>query len=121
MPQPPSGEQCSPEPQRAAEYVRAIGAFAKINFLAKVFSFTPLTQYILVPEDASFAGSVPEKRMMRRVAQIGGGKIFGSAAFVLEMVFALGERFKARHVPARAVEDIGFATHGWRLAKEVAA
>jgi hypothetical protein len=53
LPQPPSGEQCSPEPQRAAEYVRAIDAFAKINFHAKVFSLTPLTQYILVP--ANFA------------------------------------------------------------------
>ena len=73
------------------------------------------------PAGASRSTLLPEKRMMRRVAQIGGGKIFGSAAFVLEMVFALGERFKARHVPARAVEDIGFATHGWRLAKEVAA
>ena len=71
--------------------------------------------------EASYAGSVPEERIMRRVAQIGGGKIFGSSTFVLEMVFALGERFKARHVPARAVEDIGFATHGWRLAKEIAA
>jgi REP element-mobilizing transposase RayT len=70
--------------------------------------------------EVSYAGPVPEERMKRRVAQIGGGKIFGSAAFVLEMVFALGERFKARHVPARAVEDIGFATHGWRLAKEIA-
>ena len=49
LPQPPSGEQCFPEPQRTAEYVRAIGAFAKINFHAKVFSLTPLTQYILVP------------------------------------------------------------------------
>ena len=49
LPQPPSGEQCSPEPQRAAEYVRAIGAFAKSNFHAKVFSLTPLTQYILDP------------------------------------------------------------------------
>jgi hypothetical protein len=51
LPQPPSGEQCSPEPQRADEYVRAIDAFAKINFHAKVFSLTPLTQYILVPRD----------------------------------------------------------------------
>ena len=71
--------------------------------------------------DASFVGSVPEERMKRRVVQVGGGKIFGSVTFVLEMVFALGEKFKARHIPARAVEDIGFATHGWRLAKEVVA
>ena len=71
--------------------------------------------------DAPFAGSVPEWRLMRRVAQIGGGKIFGSETFVAAMAFALGDRFRARHVPARPVEDMGFATHGWRLAKEVVA
>ena len=68
--------------------------------------------------EAPFAG--PDGGLMRRVAQIGGGKIFGSEAFVVEMVFVLGDRFRSRHVPARAVEDMGFATHGWRLAKEVA-
>jgi hypothetical protein len=62
LPQPPSGEQCSPEPQRAAEYVRAIGAFAKINFHAKVFSLTPLTQYILVPKN--------EMRSLRRLGDV---------------------------------------------------
>ena len=71
--------------------------------------------------DAPFAGSVPEGRLMRKVAQIGGGKIFGSESFVVSMAFALGDRFKARHVPARAVEELGFATHGWRLAKEAVA
>ena len=69
--------------------------------------------------DKPFVGSVPEERVMKRVAQIGDGKIFGSREFVVEMTFAFGERFKARHVPARAVEDIGYATHGWRLAKEI--
>ena len=48
-------------------------------------------------------------------------KIFGSETFVAAMAFALGDRFRARHVPARPVEDMGFATHGWRLAKEVVA
>ena len=76
--------------------------------------------WIAAPE-APFAGPVPEERLMRRVTQLGGGKIFGSETFVVEMVFAFGDRFRARHVPARAVEDMGFATHGWRLAKEVAA
>ncbi|MBR3223124.1 MAG: transposase [Kiritimatiellae bacterium] len=70
--------------------------------------------------DEPFAGPVPEGRLMRRVAQIGGGKIFGSEAFVVEIAFALGNRFRSRHVPARVVEGVGFATHGWRLAKEVA-
>ena len=68
-----------------------------------------------------FEGSVPDRRLMRRVVQIGGGKVFGSMAYVAATALALGDRFRARHVPARAVEDLGFATHGWRLAKEVAA
>ena len=68
-----------------------------------------------------FAGPVPDGWLMRRVAQIGGGKIFGSERFVVAMAFALGDRFRARCVLARAVEGLGFATHGWRLAKEVAA
>ena len=72
--------------------------------------------------DAPFAGSVPDRRLERRVAQIGSGTIFGSAAFVVDMVVALRDRFRAQRVLARAVEDIGFATHGWRIAeKEVVA
>jgi len=53
---------------------------------------------------------------MRRVAQIGG--IFGSLEFVTAAAFALGDRFRSRGAPARAVEELGFATHGWRLAKQ---
>ena len=68
-----------------------------------------------------FAGSVPEGRLMRRVAQIGGGKVLGSEGFVVAMAFALGDRFRAGRVLARAVEGIGFATHGWKLAREDAA
>ena len=47
--------------------------------------------------------------------------MFGSAAFVAETAYAQGERVTSRRVTARAVGDIGYATHGWRLAKEVAA
>ena len=68
--------------------------------------------------DAPFAGSVPDGRLERRVAQIGGGTVFGGAAFVVDVVVALRDRFRTRRVPARAVEDMGFATHGWRLAKK---
>ena len=75
----------------------------------------------IAPMEPHFAGSVPDLRLMRRVAQIGGGKIFGSMVYVTATVFAMGDRFRARHVPARADADLGFATHGWRLAKEVAA
>jgi len=76
--------------------------------------------WIAAPDEPS-AGPVPEGRLARRVAQIGGGKIFGSEVFVVATAFALGDRFRARRVPARAVEELGFATHGWRLAKEAAA
>ena len=61
------------------------------------------------------------RRMMgagrRRVVQIGEGKIFGSRGFVFDAVIALGDRFQSRSVTARDVEGLGFATHGWRLAK----
>ena len=62
------------------------------------------------------AGAVPEAWLMRRVAQIGAGKVFGSAEFVRRTVFGLGHLFPAKRVVARAVGEIGFATHGWRLA-----
>ena len=79
----------------------------------------------IAPSDAPFAGSVPgwaavEARLMRRVAQIGDGKIFGSFAFVTDAAFALGDRFRSRCVTAKAVEELGYATHGWRLAKQAA-
>ena len=75
----------------------------------------------IAQSDGRFAGSVPDGRLMRRVAQIGDGKIFGSAEFVTEAAFALGDRFRSRGAPARAVDGLGFATHGWRLAKQAAA
>ena len=79
----------------------------------------------IAPSDAPFAGTVPgwaavEARLMRRVAQIGDGKIFGSLAFVTDAAFALGDRFRSRCVTAKAVEELGYATHGWRLAKQAA-
>ena len=71
----------------------------------------------IATSDGTFAGSVPDGRLMRRVAQIGAGKIFGSLAFVTATAFALGDRFRARSVVAREVGELGYATHGWRLAK----
>ena len=67
--------------------------------------------------DGTSTGSVPDERLMRRVAQIGAGKIFGSLAFVTATAFALGDRFRSRSVVAREVGELGYATHGWRLAK----
>ena len=55
---------------------------------------------------------------LRRVAQIGAGKVFGSAGFVLRTAAALGDRFRSRGVGAHPVVGIGYSTHGWRLAKE---
>ena len=65
---------------------------------------------------SAICGVCPDGRLMRRVAQIGDGKIFGSVEFVRETAFALGDRFRSRSVAARAVGELGFATHGWRLA-----
>ena len=76
----------------------------------------------IAPSDKPSAGPVPgwdavEARLMGRVVQIGEGKIFGSRGFVFDAVIALGDRFRSRSVTARDVEGLGFATHGWRLAK----
>ena len=73
------------------------------------------------PGASGFAGSVPDQMLMRRVAQIGDGKIFGSLGFATETAFALRDRFSARSVVAREVGELGYATHGWRLAKGNAA
>ena len=67
--------------------------------------------------DTALAGSVPDERLMRRVAQIGAGKIFGSREFVVSEACALGDRFRSRSVAARQVGELGYATHGWRLAE----
>jgi REP element-mobilizing transposase RayT len=76
----------------------------------------------IAPAEETFAGSVPgwaavEARIMRRVAQITDGKIFGSFRFVTDAAFALGDRFRSRSVAARIVDGLGYATHGWRLAR----
>lgn len=57
---------------------------------------------------------------LRRVAQFGAGKVFGSAAFVLRTASALGSCFRARCVGAHPVGEIGYSTHGWRLAMAAA-
>ena len=80
----------------------------------------------IAPSDVPSAGSVPgweevEARLTRRVVQIGEGKIFGSFGFVTDAAFALGDRFRSRSVTAREVDELGYATHGWRLARSSAA
>ena len=54
--------------------------------------------------------------LMRRIVQFSSGKILGSAAFVAEMLGRFADRVRSRSARARAVEGIGFASHGWRLA-----
>ena len=54
---------------------------------------------------------------MRRIPQLGEGKIYGSAEFVGRWITGLGDKFPAAHVCVRAVGEIGFASHGWRIAK----
>lgn len=69
-------------------------------------------------EHGYFAGDcAPLFTGARRMSQLTSGKIFGSAGFVAEWSRRLGAKFPAASVVARAVGDIGFATHGWRLAK----
>ena len=57
--------------------------------------------------------------MMRRIAQISSGKIFGSASFVAEMLGVFSEKVRSRSARARKVKGIGFASHGWKLAAEL--
>ena len=45
----PSGELAPLNPERAAEYVRATAVYAQGSLPCKVFSLSPLTQYILAP------------------------------------------------------------------------
>jgi len=70
-------------------------------------------------KDAVFAGAVPGEWCLRRVVQIGSGKVFGSVTFVMETAFSVGDRFRGG-VGAHPVGEIGHATHGWRLAKTAA-
>lgn len=62
-------------------------------------------------------GPVPEGALLKRVAQIGAGKVFGSSAFVAKWVFNLGSCLKSRSAGPVPVGEWAFASHGWRLAK----
>ena len=53
---------------------------------------------------------------LRRVVQIGAGVVFGDEAFVLATAFALGDRFHSGGAGAHPAGDVGWSTHGWRLA-----
>jgi len=48
---------------------------------------------------------------------MGAGKLFGSEEFVRRWIVGLGDKWKAKHTAAHAVGEMGFSSHGWRLAK----
>lgn len=68
-------------------------------------------------KEAGFVGAVPEAELLRRVPQVGAGKVFGSAGFVMRMLFAFGDRISVRHIGPHEVGALGYSSHGWRLAK----
>ena len=53
---------------------------------------------------------------LRRIVQIGAGVVFGDESCVLATAFALGDRFHSGGVGAHRADDVGWSTHGWRLA-----
>ena len=75
-------------------------------------------------ETGAFAGTVPDARLMRRVAQVGNGKIFGSYAFVMREIFGFGALFAGHPTPrpvfsgdSQGVSPVeAYASHGWRRA-----
>ena len=71
-------------------------------------------------ETSGFAGSVPGGVGRRRIAQIGGGKLFGSLEFVERWIFGFGDRLKSRSACAHPVDDVAYSSHGWRLAEKAA-
>jgi len=73
-------------------------------------------------QNSAFAGPGPagavveEGRLMRRVMQIGAGKIFGSRAYVMSMIVTFSDRFASGRVTARPVMGSAFASHGQKVA-----
>jgi len=61
-------------------------------------------------------GPVPDEWCLSKVVQIGAGRIFGSVEFVMSEEYSLGGFFKSGSGP-HPVGDLGYSTHGWRLAK----
>lgn len=70
-------------------------------------------------------GSVPKEWCLRRRAQMGEGRVYGSVEFVMRMAFALGTCFKAKSVSAHGVvglpTEAGTSVLGWKIAAKDAA
>ena len=73
------------------------------------------------PAITAGVGSVPEEALLRRVVQIGAGKVFGDEEFVKARLFGFGGKLKSSTAVARPVGQLGFASHGYLLAKKLAA
>ena len=67
-----------------------------------------------------YAGPVPEGIGLKRIAQIGGGKLFGSIEFVERWIFGFGDRLRSRSACPHPVGDVAYSSHGWRLAEKAA-
>ncbi len=68
-----------------------------------------------------YRGDAPRKsesRLLRRVAQISGGKVFGGHRFVMEVTSSVGREYGGGK-GARPVEDWAYSSHGYRLAARV--
>ena len=65
-------------------------------------------------------GTVPEVWCLTRRAQIGEGRVYGSAAFVMRIACSLGHCFKAKAVAAHGLvglpQEAGASVLGWKLA-----
>ena len=73
---------------------------------------------VLAPIDFMNAqtGGTAHEWWMKRIFQMSNGKVFGSALFVMNVVSQLGHLFSARRMKPHSVSELGFSTHGWRLA-----
>ena len=67
---------------------------------------------------------VPDAALMRRVAQVSNGKIFGGYGFVMRAIFGFGDCFAGHPVPRPVFAGVSqgvspleaYASHGWRKA-----
>ena len=65
-------------------------------------------------------GAVPEEWCLKRRAQIGEGRVFGSAAFVLKMAFAFGHCLRSKSASPHGIvglpPEAGASVLGWKIA-----
>lgn len=71
-------------------------------------------------KEEAMLGSVPEVWCLRRRAQIGDGRVYGSFEFVMKMAFSLGQCFRAKSVSAHGIVGLpieaGASVLGWKIA-----